>query len=203
MMAKRKRPVKAKKPANNSLIRAMADLIRFIESHKATLIGTECTSEEYERAVKPAVLARDEAKNAIHSAATLTTVTYKIENPEAKGEIRIEQGRYGVDIYVNGKCLADVDLFYFSPEWNERGADCKEPDETDERSKERSGFPQINLYTGADIGDHAGYVRWVDGEVVVVSDHPTARTETVDGPSGAIQVIRVKAEDTSADGAIN
>jgi hypothetical protein len=36
---------------------AVADLVQFIERHKAALIGNECTAEEYEAAVKPAVKA--------------------------------------------------------------------------------------------------------------------------------------------------
>jgi hypothetical protein len=187
--------------AHNSLVRSMIDLINFAETHKAALIGVECTSEEYEAAVKPAVLARDEARNSLHSATIPTVVTYQINKPEARGEVQIKQSRYGLDIYINGKCLAEVDLFFFSPEWTGQSAEGKEPDKTEDRPKEKSGMPQITLYTGADTDDQAGYVRWVDGQVVMLSDHPEARTETINGPAAPIRVIKVREEDTSARGA--
>jgi hypothetical protein len=179
---------------NGGLLRVMTNLIAFVESHKAALIGNECAGEEYAAAVKPAVLARDQAKNANHALSEPDVVTYQINEPEARGEIKIERSPYGIYIHVNGKRIAMVDLFYFSPRWKSQAAADEEPHEIEDRLKQGSDLPQIVLYIGDEHNDPIAHVRWKDGKVMIESDMPCAMTEAVHGPGEVIQRLTVGEE---------
>jgi len=68
---------------------------------------------------------------------------------EGKGQIVVERGSYGAYIWVNGKCLALVDLFTFSPEYKKA---CDPGDDRD--------YPQIVFYQPEE-DESLGHVRWL------------------------------------------
>jgi hypothetical protein len=69
----------------------------------------------------------------------------------------VKEHKTGLDIYVNGKCLALVDLFYLM----EDGADELDGEEE---------FAQVVLYTGDDGQDPLAHVRWYENRIEVSLD---------------------------------
>jgi hypothetical protein len=98
----------------------------------------------------------------------------------------VEPSEYGIYIIVNGKCLAQVDLYYYSKAWKER-----EIGDEDFLPNPGEDFPQIVIYTGDDSDDVAAHARWRDGQVSIESDHPTAGTRTFYSPGCPIQILTV------------
>jgi len=119
---------------------------------------------------------------------------------EAEGVIMFERSAYGLYVYINGKCLAQIDLFYFSPDWKERTPDDEEPHETEDRLRQGSDFPQIVIYSGDIKDDVFAHVRWKGIQVVIESDHPCSRSEIVAGPGALIQRLTVGESEGEADG---
>jgi hypothetical protein len=92
----------------------------------------------------------------------LNAILFNIDGPEGKGKIVIERGANGAYIWVNGKCLAMIDLFYYSDE-------CK----SGARQGDPLDFPQLIFYAE---GDQAlGRIRWLDGATQLLVDRLEAR----------------------------
>ena len=79
------------------------------------------------------------------------TTSFEFDGPEGKGVVEIEEGSYGAYIWVNGKCLALVDLFYLS----DAGQDIKEP------------HPALVFYEPDTHEDALGGVHWFHDEIEV------------------------------------
>lgn len=94
----------------------------------------------------------------------------RLNEADAQGEIKIERSPFGVYIYVNGKCLLQVDLFYLSDAWKEQANEWEPP----ECLKHGSDFPAVEIYSGKDTDDPFASVRWLKDKVVLWSDHPDA-----------------------------
>ena len=103
-------------------------------------------------------------------------IGYQINEQEAKGEIKIERAPYGVYISINGKCLAMVDLFYFSDEWKAADRDAVGKLDVLDHG---SDFPQLVIYSGNDNDDPLATVRWLKDKVVVWSDDRDAITKSM------------------------
>ena len=89
-------------------------------------------------------------------------LTLKVDGPEAKGTIGLEESSYGATLHVNGQCLALVDLFPFSP-----AAHSIVPDD------HPTARPQLALYDGTRDSDALGNVHWrSDGSVEIVANQP-------------------------------
>jgi hypothetical protein len=83
-------------------------------------------------------------------------ITFNFNTEEAKGTIEVEREVYGLSIYVNGKCMVMVDLYYFSPEAHGELANNEKLDQL-----------QLVLYSGEDTEDELGYVSWKGHELAV------------------------------------
>lgn len=92
----------------------------------------------------------------------LQAIMLNIDGPEGKGKIVIERGANGAYIWVNGKCLAMIDLFYYSDE-------CK----SGARQGDPLDFPQLIFYTESE--ETLGRIRWLDGATQLLVDHLEAR----------------------------
>ena len=93
----------------------------------------------------------------IHFKDEVQAVMLDVDEAEGKGKIVIERGANGAYIWVNGKCLAMIDLFYYSDE-------CK----SGARPDDPLDFPQVIFYTD---GDEAfGRIRWLDGATQLLVD---------------------------------
>lgn len=82
-------------------------------------------------------------------------VEYEFDSEEARGKILIEPGPYGVNISVNGGCLAMVDLFHMAGEGRK--------------------YPQLVIYTTDDTDEPLGHIRWMEETVVAEFDSRTMR----------------------------
>jgi hypothetical protein len=92
----------------------------------------------------------------------IQAVMLDIDGPDGKGKILIERGANGAYIWVNGKCLAMVDLFYYSDE-------CK----SGARQGDPLDFPQLIFYTEGD--EALGRIRWLEGATQLLVDRLEAR----------------------------
>lgn len=81
------------------------------------------------------------------------TTRFEFNGPEGKGVVEIEEGSYGPYIWVNGKCLALVDLFYLS--------------EAERGESERELHPALVLYEPDTHEDAFGGIHWFHDEIKV------------------------------------
>lgn len=74
----------------------------------------------------------------------------EFDQPDCFGKVIVARDDSGLLIYINGRCLAKVDLFASSTE-------CQEIVQPDQRQE----CAQIILYTGEQHDDPLGHVRWL------------------------------------------
>ncbi len=152
---------------NEMLGRAGCGCKLFFEDERGNPAFTYCKA--HEQALNPAAI---------------EATTFAFDHAEAKGEIRVIREPYGLAIYVNGACLALIDLFNLATKGElqvnaapNQGEDkCR----ATEYSKSPMNFRQIVIYN-CNPNDEvipAARIRWLDGRATIESDHHSSQSNT-------------------------
>jgi len=102
---------------------------------------------------------------------------FVFDEQEAKGDIVVERGAYGLYIWVDGECLALIDLFYLSP-----ANDNEEP---------HKKHPAIHLYQPGE-DDALGSVHWYPDRTEIMMER--IGVDSVTGAYESRMIYRPKEE---------
>ena len=148
---------------------------RRLSFKRLTEMYIEHLEDRVQRLQNDLAAARRSIHNAvvIHSAQEQWRVSVPVVGPEATGLIEFSPHVYGVNLYVNGRHLALVDLFYLST--------------AGQSNLPRSGCPQLALYLGEE-NDSGVVACWhKDSRLTFAVDN--AKVEHGDDPSDYALVV--------------
>ncbi len=83
----------------------------------ASSVGYDFTDDEADQQLPESICT--DGSIAVGPSVPLDIAEFSFNHQEAKGELRFERSTYGVDVFLNGKVMFKIDLFYFSPEFTQ------------------------------------------------------------------------------------